>query len=111
MPDFTALKKDFAEVSDFLIALGDEKRQAIIIALLEEGACQGVRVNELTETTNLSRPAVSHHLKILRDAKLIDYRSEGTKNYYYLTHETTEILKLQELLTDVTEIIEKSGQK
>lgn len=108
MADFTGLKKDFAEVSDFLIALGDEKRQAIIIALLEEGACKGVRVNELTETTNLSRPAVSHHLKILKDAKLIDYRSEGTKNYYYLTHELTEINKLKKLLDDVTKIMTKA---
>ncbi|MBO0431324.1 metalloregulator ArsR/SmtB family transcription factor [Enterococcus sp. DIV0660C] len=105
MADFTNLKKEFSEVSNFLIALGDEKRQAIIIRLLEDRACQGVRVNELTATTNLSRPAVSHHLKILKEAKIIDYRSEGTKNFYYLTHETTEINKLQKLLGDVTQII------
>ncbi len=107
MADFTELKKEFADVSDFLIALGDAKRQAIIIRLLEDKACQGVRVNELTETTNLSRPAVSHHLKILKGAKIVDYRSEGTKNFYYLTHETTEISKLQKLLADVTQIMTK----
>ena len=41
--------------------------------------CVGSRVTELTEATQLSRPAVSHHLKILKQAKLIDCRSEGTK--------------------------------
>ncbi|QZO08858.1 ArsR/SmtB family transcription factor [Enterococcus raffinosus] len=107
MSDLKKIKNEFSEVSDFLIALGDEKRQAIIIALLEDKACKGLRVNDLTETTKLSRPAVSHHLKILKQAKLIDYRSEGMKNYYYLSHDTSEINKLKHLLTLVSQIIEK----
>ncbi|MDT2523857.1 ArsR/SmtB family transcription factor [Enterococcus raffinosus] len=107
MSDLKKIKNEFSEVSDFLIALGDEKRQAIIIALLEDKACEGLRVNDLTETTKLSRPAVSHHLKILKQAKLIDYRSEGMKNYYYLSHDTSEINKLKHLLTLVSQIIEK----
>lgn len=101
MADFTQLKKEFAAASDFLIALGDEKRQAIIIRLLENGSCKGLRVNELTEATQLSRPAISHHLKILRDAKLVDYQREGTKNYYYLTHETSKIIEMKTLLEHV----------
>lgn len=111
MADLTALKKEFSEVSDFLIALGDEKRQAIILALLADKACQGIRVGDLRETVNLSRPAISHHLKILREAKLIDYRTEGTKNYYYLTHETNKIEQLQKLLTNVTTIISQESSK
>ena len=107
MSDLKKIKNEFSEVSDFLIALGDEKPQAIIIALLEDKACEGLLVNDLTETTKLSRPAVSHHLKILKQAKLIDYRSEGTKNYYYLSHDTSEINKLKHLLTLVSQIIEK----
>lgn len=107
MNELIKLKAEFADISSFLVALGDEKRQAIILRLLEEESCQGLRVNELIEATNLSRPAVSHHLKILRDAKLVDYRREGTKNYYYLTHVTTEIDKLKKLLTNVTTAMEK----
>ena len=60
------MKKELTDVSDFLIALGDEKRQAIIIRLLEEETCQGIQVGEMIEATGLSRPAISHHLKILR---------------------------------------------
>ncbi|MDT2673771.1 ArsR/SmtB family transcription factor [Enterococcus dongliensis] len=105
MHDLKQLQNRFSEASDFLLALGDEKRQAIIIALLEDPACKGLRVTELTEATNLSRPAVSHHLKILKQAKLINYRSEGTKNYYYLSHDTTEIDKLKDVLTLVSTII------
>ncbi|MGX7205265.1 ArsR/SmtB family transcription factor [Enterococcus pingfangensis] len=109
MHDPKQLQYEFSEVSEFLIALGDEKRQAIIIALLEDKACEGLRVTDLTEATKLSRPAVSHHLKILKQAKLIDYRSEGTKNYYYLSHDTTEIDKLKNVLTLVSQIIENNN--
>ena len=42
-------------------------------------------IEGLTEYTSLSRPAVSHHLKILKDAGLISVRREGTCNYYYLS--------------------------
>lgn len=107
MPDFTQLKTDFSAASDFLVAVGDEKRQAIIIALLEaDDACsEGLQVSDLTETTHLSRPAVSHHLKILRDVRLVDYHTVGTKNFYYFTHETQEINKLRKLLDNVVDIM------
>lgn len=81
MTDYSILKQDFYDLSDFLIALGDKKRQAIIIRLLEEKNCDGLQVTSLIETTNLSRPAISHHLKILKDAEIIDYRQEGKKNF------------------------------
>ena len=44
-----------------------------------------MNVNEITCRTSLSRPAISHHLKILKQAGLVDIRQEGTANYYYLT--------------------------
>ncbi len=105
MTDLTQLKTEFAALSDFLIALGDEKRQAIIIALLEDKACHGLRVTDLTTATDLSRPAVSHHLKILKQCHLIKVRSVGTKNYYYLSHDIKEIDELKALLDHVTAII------
>ena len=44
-----------------------------------------LNVNEITKRTSLSRPAISHHLKILKEAGIVDIRQEGTANYYYLT--------------------------
>ncbi|WP_040984177.1 ArsR/SmtB family transcription factor [Oceanobacillus jeddahense] len=98
------LKIEFEEVKDFLIALGDEKRQIIMIALLNDHACNGcngLRVIDLTEATNLSRPAVSHHLKILKQIGLVAIRREGTKNYYYLSNAVPEMKKLRDLLDNV----------
>lgn len=50
--------------------------------------------SRITRKTNLSRPAVSHHLGILKDAGLIDVRREDTKNYYYFDSDMKSIKKL-----------------
>ncbi len=92
------LKKQFNECMPLFIALGDEMRLTIIEALTD-AACKncgddfsaqnlrlhGLNVRQITEKTSLSRPAVSHHLKILKTAGLISVRREGTCNYYYLS--------------------------
>ncbi|MEO3944865.1 metalloregulator ArsR/SmtB family transcription factor [Gorillibacterium sp. CAU 1737] len=80
------LAEEFKECNKALAAIGDLTRQSIIMALIDgEKACEtGKRVGELTERTHLSRPAISHHLKVLKEANLIGLDKEGTKNYYYL---------------------------
>ena len=68
---------------------------------------QASDVREITRQTSLSRPAVSHHLKILKDAGLIGVHHIGTSNYYYLTiSECTE--KLLELVSGFQQILPKS---
>lgn len=63
--------------------------------------CQtGLRVGEITEQTHLSRPAVSHHLRILRDAGVISMRKEGTKNFYYIDVRT-KLSLLKTLVLDI----------
>lgn len=75
------IKSDFEKSRRLLRAIGDENRQSIIITLMSAG-CDGMRVGEITAKTHLSRPAVSHHLKILLDAGLADVWHEGTMNFY-----------------------------
>jgi ArsR family transcriptional regulator len=77
------LLKQFQSAQSILVALGDPSRQAIISAMLENGCDAGMRVGDLTQAVALSRPAVSHHLKILRDAQLVRMEKVGTKHYYY----------------------------
>ena len=111
MSNLTKLKHEFTNSSDFLVALGDQKRQAIIIALLDQKVVhRGLQVTDLMGVTALSRPAVSHHLKILREVKLVDYRREGTKNFYYLTHQTKQIDQLKTLLDHVMETMKCNQQ-
>lgn len=76
---------DFRVCSDILTALGDKTRQHILLCLLKyEGNCNGLRIGDFVKLTNISRPAVSRHLQILKKAGIIKLRREGTKNYYYV---------------------------
>ncbi|MCC8059707.1 MAG: metalloregulator ArsR/SmtB family transcription factor [Clostridiales bacterium] len=88
MADGKHLEQQFHDCMPLFIALGDEVRLGIIETLTHAergGADQGLNVNEITQQTSLSRPAVSHHLKILRDSGLVEVRRCGTSNFYRLT--------------------------
>ncbi|WP_371228374.1 ArsR/SmtB family transcription factor [Roseovarius sp. 2305UL8-3] len=60
-------------------ALSDETRFAVIERLMAEGE---LPAGTLVEGTKMSAPAMSRHLKVLREAGLIMQRSEGTKRLY-----------------------------
>jgi len=78
------IKEDFINCQKVLLAIGDETRQSILLVLMGTDCQTGLRVGEITEQTHLSRPAVSHHLRVLRDAGIIEMHKEGTKNFYYI---------------------------
>lgn len=65
-------------------ALSDPARQDIIILLAEHDA---LSVNEIARQSNLSRPAISHHLKIMRDNNLVLIEQKGTQRLYTLAIE------------------------
>ena len=103
-PEITALAEEFCSCRKLLQALGDENRQHLILEMMQMGQCNGVRVGAITERTHLSRPAVSHHLRILREAGLVQMRREGTRNHYYFDVHTASVGKLQEMLAHITEV-------
>ncbi len=100
----SVLAEGFSACSDLLIAIGDETRQRLIVEMLKIGRCSGVRVCEITEKTNLSRPAVSHHLQIMKKAGIVKVRKEGTKTYYFFDTETDAFEQLVCMLQLATEI-------
>ncbi|MGN0567201.1 MAG: ArsR/SmtB family transcription factor [Acutalibacteraceae bacterium] len=106
MQDIKELADEFKACQKTLSALGDETRQHLILEMMQMGECGGVRVGAITEKTNLSRPAVSHHLKILKDSGLIKMRREGTKNYYYFDADAEAMDQLLQMLCHAKEIME-----
>ena len=76
-----------------------------------ESDCSGIRVGEITKKTHLSRPAVSHHLKILKEAGIIGMRREETKNYYYINANGTEFGRLFNVFKHINEIIDDYSDK
>ena len=102
--DMTEIQKLFSKCSKGITAVGDETRQTIIVALME-GPEGGMRVGAITEKTNLSRPAVSHHLKVLRDAEIISVNKKATMNFYYLNPDRTAISNMLRLCQEILEIL------
>lgn len=64
----------------FAKALADPTRQVI----MELICCKWLSVGEIVGSVGVSQPTVSHHLAILREAGLVNVRSEGKHTYYSL---------------------------
>lgn len=88
------MAEEFVACKDILMAVGDENRLHLMIEMMQMGNCSGVRVGDITEKTHLSRPAVSHHLQILKAAGILSVRKEGTKNYYYFDSDLASMKRL-----------------
>jgi DNA-binding transcriptional ArsR family regulator len=72
-----------------LDALGDPTRRTVF-ARLRSGARS---VNELAGGLKVSRPAVSQHLRVLRAARLVTYRREGTRRLYTVDRRGVQTLR------------------
>jgi len=75
------LVKTYQEIQ--LNAFGDPTRRAILARLLKGP----LPVGKLARGFPMSRPAVSQHLRILKQAKLVTDRAEGTRRVYQLNPE------------------------
>ena len=72
--------KDLASI---LNLLGDEIRLQIVLFLMEKDSC----VCDVTSHLQISQPLASHHLRILRDAKIISPKKMGKHIFYSLSDE------------------------
>ncbi len=76
-----AIPKAWRDISKVYTALGDEHRQRILLTF---GPGERLNVGQIVEVSTLSRSAVSHHLKILRDAGVLQSRKEGKEVYFWI---------------------------
>lgn len=84
--DLESLKEKTLEVaglSELFKALGDETRTKILYLLAHQNLC----VCDLALVLEISLPAVSHHLRLLKALRLVKYRREGKMVYYSLDDE------------------------
>ena len=98
--ELTRLQSEFRDCRKLLNALGNETRQYLLYVLLD-GPCGGSRVIELARRTHLSRPSISHHIQILKEAGVVRSRKEGTCIYYYLDPQDGEIEKVIRLFSQI----------
>lgn len=76
-------------MADFFKALGNDTRIRILQALLINEMC----VCDISSVLNMTDSAISHQLKVLKNAKLVKNRREGKVIYYSIAdHHVTKIL-------------------
>ena len=113
-PEFCAdvrrIETGFRECRKLLNAVGDENRQHLLCVLMNS-PIEGVRVTEITDQTNLSRPAVSHHMQILKDAGIVKSRKEGTLVYYYLDPDDNQMETLLKLVQGINDIMKQLPER
>ncbi len=68
------------ELTNILSVLSDPTRLRILWFLCHTKEC----VNDISEAVNMSAPAVSHHLKLLKQVKIIESKKDGKEMHYTL---------------------------
>ncbi len=84
-------ERQAAELATVFKALGDPVRLRLL-SMIASRAGGEVCVCELTPAFDLSQPTISHHLKLLKKAGLIDSERRGTWVHYRLVSEMTDRL-------------------
>jgi ArsR family transcriptional regulator len=74
-------------LDSFLHAIADPARRRILRALKEKGGCSigkdtGLCASDIEERVKLAQPTVSHHMRILEKAKLVEAKREGHWRWY-----------------------------
>jgi DNA-binding transcriptional ArsR family regulator len=86
------LPEGWDRFAGFFSALGDPTRQKILL-IFEPG--EEICVNEIAAVFDISRPAISHHLKVLRNAGLVGNEKRGKEVYYHVNYDyCADVLKL-----------------
>jgi DNA-binding transcriptional ArsR family regulator len=83
-------QKSFNQLSNILSLAGNEARLKILYLLEEE---RELCPCDLADILGMTVPAVSQHLRKLKDGNIVETRKEGQTIYYSLTKENLKILK------------------
>ena len=76
-----AIPPEWRQIAKTFSALGDEHRQRILLTF-EPG--ERLNVAQIVEVSTLSRTAVSHHLRILREAGVLRSEKQGKEVYFWI---------------------------
>jgi len=96
----TLSRQKFELLAETFQALGDPSRVQIIWRLAQGELCVG----DLAERLSMSQPAVSHHLRTLRNLRLVKVRREGRTSFYMLDDEHIDRL-LREGIEHVEDLL------
>ena len=93
-------KKTFLLLAETFKVLGDASRVQIVWSLSKGELCVG----DLADLLEMSQPAISHHLRNLRNMRLVKVRKDGRTAYYSLDDKHIEHL-LKEGIEHVEDLL------
>ena len=102
-----AIPEEWSATSKLFVALGDEQRQRLLLAF-EPG--ERLNITQLVSTSKLSRTAVNHHLKVLRDAGVLSSEKIGKEVYFHIEKDRM-VDALQRVLNYLKEKISRTGHQ
>src|SRR5258706_4655239 len=76
-----AIPRELKRISRAFTAMGDEHRQRILLTF-ERG--ERLNVGQIAQVSTLSRPAASHHLKLMREAGVLGSEKIGKEVFYWI---------------------------
>jgi DNA-binding transcriptional ArsR family regulator len=82
-----AIPREWQSMSKAFTAMGDEHRQRILLTF-EKG--DRLNVGQIVEVSTLSRSAVSHHLRLMREAGVLNSEKVGKEVYYWVNAQFLE---------------------
>jgi DNA-binding transcriptional ArsR family regulator len=100
-------------VADPWTALGDPTRRAVFARIAQRPRPVGEIASELP----VSRPAVSQHLRILKEAGLVHDRRDGTRRIYAVRREGLEVMRAEldqfwnDTLTNFKALVDQANQE
>ena len=98
LPNITDDEEILMDLADLFKIFADTTRIKILYALMESALC----VAEISEAVSVSQSAVSHQLRILKNARLVKYQRDG-KNIIYSISDNHVVSILNQGLTHICE--------
>ena len=105
LKEFHETLKTFNTCCPLFIAFSDKYRQQLIFDIIEAGK-EGINVTNLSAKSHLSRAAISHHLKVLKDSGIVTPKKVGTQIFYQVTL-SDKFDTLRQLMNSILMMLDK----
>lgn len=81
-------EEELIDLSELFRVFGDSSRIKILYVLMDHNMC----VSDIAQILQMNQSAVSHQLRILKDAKLVKYKREGKTIFYSLDDDHVKMI-------------------
>lgn len=81
MKEIDEIPKEWQNISELFVALGDEQRQRILLSFDKN---ERLNILQVVANSKLSRTAVTHHLKLLRQCGALESEKIGKEVFFWM---------------------------